>query len=248
MSTEVAVREKRGFKKPQAGILPTLFCLGTVAKVGNAKLSKSENYITMDIELMARGAGKNHKVWFTFRPEWFNFDFDPTTLDGKEGYPNLVYGSNVAGENALSVLQGLCGSEDAYFDICELLASIEFDENDEEGYLKKVTESLKKFFADKNNLLGYILTQKSEPAGKDEDGKTKYVRTGFYNISFFYPTEEKLEQLTKKAAQSADKYNKAIEENKEIRERNKNLPEDQQEELAKVPKLQKVTWDEDAPF
>lgn len=248
MSTEVAVKERRGFKKPQAGIMPTLFCVGTLGKVENAKVSKSENYITVPMEFMGKGAGRNQKFWFTFRPEWFNFDFDPSVLDGKEGYPLLVYSSNIANDKGLSVLQGLAGSEDNYMNLCESLAAIEFNPDDEEGYLKAVTLVFKNFQADVNPLIGYVLVQQTEKDGVDENGKAKYVRKNGYDVSFFYPTDEKIEQLEKKAEQSAKKYNAALEKNKEIRENNKNLPEDQQEGLEKVPKLQKVTWNEEAPF
>lgn len=248
MTTEVAVKEKRGFKKPQAGIMPTLFCVGRIGKVENAKVSKSENYITVPMELMGQGAGRNQKFWFTFRPEWFSFDFDPSTLDGKAGYPLLVYSSNIANEKGLSVLEGLAGSNENFCDLCESLAALPFDENDEAGYLKAVTNVFKDFQNNVNPLIGYVLVQQTEKDGVDENGKTKYVRKNGYDVSFFYPTEEKIDQLTKKAEKSATQYNKAIEENKEIRERNKNLPEDQQEELVKVPKLQKITWDEEAPF
>lgn len=250
MSTEVATtaKEKRGFRKPQAPVMPTLNCVGNMGKIENAKVSKSERYITVPMEILGKGAGKNHKIWFTFHPEWLDYDFDVNSLEGKEGYPNLVYSGNIASEKGLSVLEGISGSPENFAEISERLAAIQFNPDDEVGYCRSVTETFKAFFKEFNPLIGYTLAQKSEKCGKDEEGKNKYQRTGFYEIFFWYPSEEKLEEFEKKAAKAAEKYNEALAELKEVRERNKSLPADQQEELPKVPKLVQVTWNEETPF
>lgn len=252
MSTEVATREKRGFKKMQAPILPTLYCVGKVAKVNDVRLSKSGNYATGCIEILGQGAGKNHKVWFTFHPAWLDFDFDANILEGKEGSPDLVYRSNIVAEKGLSTLQGIAGSEENFMDLCEALSNVDYDENMDEAaqkvYFKKVTSALKKFFEEKQPLIGYTLAQRNEKIGVDEEGKGIYQRTSFYDIFFWYVTEEVIEEYEKKAEKSAEKYNEAKEKNKEIVERNKSLPSDQQEELEKVPKLAQVTWNEETPF
>lgn len=244
--------ERRGFKKMQAPILPTLYCVGTIGKVNDAKISKSGNYATIGIEIMAKGAGKNHSVWFTFHPGWLNYEFDANDLEGREGSPDLVYRSNVVAETGLSTLQGLAGSEENFFDLCESLSNIEFDESftedQQKEYLKKVTAVFKKFQKEVNPLIGYTLSQKNEKIGVDPDGKGVYQRTRFYDIFFWYPTDEKIEEMEEKAVKSAEKYNEAKEKNDEIKERNKSLPSDQQEPLVKVPKLAQVTWNDEAPF
>ncbi len=240
MSTEVAVKEKRGFKKPQAPIMPTLYCVGTMGKIENAKISKSGNYVTVPLEILGKGAAKNHKIWFTFHPEWLDFSFDVNTLEGKEGSPDLVYGSNIASEKGLSTLQGIAGSEENFMELCERLAAVEFDADKETEYLKAVTKVIKDFFSEFKPLIGYTLSQKNEKTGVDEDGKGIYQRTRFYEIFFWYPTDEKLEAYEKKAAESAEKYNEALEANKEAKASGG--------DLVKVPKLSQVTWNEETPF
>lgn len=258
MSTEQLASAKRGFKAPEPSVLPTQANLGRVGNVEKARLSKSENYVVVPFEIHGNGSAKNTKVWLTFHPNWLSFDFDPKDLENKEGFPDLVYGSNVVASSGLAVLQGIAGSEESFMDLCEALSKVVFDiqDTDEEKvaeqkknvYLKELTATFKKYFETVKPTIGYVLSQKSEKVGEDSEGKGIYKRTKFYETSFFWPSEEKLEQLREKAEKSKKAIESAKEKAAEIRARNKELPADQQEAMPKIPKMFQVTFDDDVAF
>lgn len=194
-------------KSIQAAPMPTLICVGTVGGVNKEKSGVTESgmYCKVCINLKATGAGRDQTVYFLFRPEWLNPDFDPNTIiDDYGSSVDFVYRNNIAdvarGGN-VSLLEGLAGSAQRANELKSRLASLG------EVTVDNVVETLTNFFNERpDTLVGYNLRQ-AEDKIKDENGHViDRVKTKNYNVDrFFYVTEDSLKRARIRAEKSDGK-------------------------------------------
>lgn len=224
MSTAVAT-EKRGFQEAPAKDLPRLICTGYVTGVSKVAVSESSGrYIVAHINIEANSAGRGTKAFFCYRPEQLVNGFNPrlyeNSVDDVTGEPldeklvkslTFVYGKNIAMRDSISVIQGVCGSQEAADVLSDQLITDECESWDESA--ARVQEVLTRFFNTnvgpdgRPATIGYVLDQQQEKTGQvDEDGKPIYVKTANYNITkWFYPNERALKSWARSAEGSGGK-------------------------------------------
>ena len=197
------------FASAEAKAMPTLICVGTVEEVGNAKVSSSEKYIVQPIKIAGLDAGRSQTVYFLYRPEWLVAGFSPRKLKEQDASAHFVYSKNIAGEDDLSVLHGLAGSEKKFEALAHELLSLPVDTEIGGPTMESVEATLRTFFA--NNVgpdgnaqkIGYILQQDSEKTGEvnPDTGKAVYIKKKGYKLDIFF--EVTVKNLKAKAAYAA---------------------------------------------
>lgn len=143
-------------------------------------------YVNQVINLQGFGTiGGESKVYFLYRPEWFVAGFDPekyySEFEGCKG-AIFTYGKNIANNDDISTLQGLCGGSvqklaivmDALLELAERVNPME----QEDEFVKGVKELLEEILITRGfgKLVIYVLKQ-----GKDQAGN----RTKYYNVDSF---------------------------------------------------------------
>ncbi len=217
MSTEATAVQKKLFNEASAAKLPKLICTGYVAKIGEGKPSKSGNYNVNPIEINGFGAARNATVYVLTRPEWFETDeagnptFRPDALSQVEGGSAMqfVYRRNIRGRGSVSILEGVCGSEERFEKLQEEFLTTDGidDENDSAEVIERILQ---------NNLLpkdgeqgfeiGYTLSQqRTKTDEKDENGKFIYLLDNRYEVSNFWEATEKAKESHRKSAEKSAK-------------------------------------------
>lgn len=195
--------EKRLFREASARKLPSLACIGEVTEVGEGKLSNSGNYIVQPISLSAREAGKDLRTNLLYKPEWFEYGFDPDTFQEIEGGSSMesVYRRNISGRGGLSTLSGLAGSDEEF----ERLQGILLDLT--EVTAEVVQEALSNFFLDpeRDMLIGYVAQQQRTKTDRTnpETGKAIYIAENRYEVGSYFRVDEKtIKSLSNRAKKS----------------------------------------------
>lgn len=200
------------FTPTEAAEKPTLLCVGTVGEIEEAHLSKSENYVVQPINLNALDAGRNIKLYFLYRPEWFTRGFNPATLKADQPGAHFVYGKNIANKDNLSNLRGLAGSNEAFVKLATILTSITSDPTGPS--MEDVTEALVEFFEGnvdsegQPKKIGFELRQQMTKTDEinEETGKNVYVRENRYEVkAFFDVTKKSLDGAVRRASNSDGK-------------------------------------------
>ncbi len=175
-------------------VLPKLACIGYVESIKDGAHTKKGVYEIVGFKLAPTESGKVAFGNFLYRPEWLVGGFDPSTLAEFENAKSLttVYRMNICGTKELSVLAGIAGSQDAFYQLAGQLQSIEGEVTPE-----AVTAVLRDFVRENSPEIGYILKQKS--VKNEETGKYD-LEDGYELGGFFYPTEDEKKRLAKAAA------------------------------------------------
>lgn len=189
-------------KEASAQRLPTLICLGYVGEVGEAKISKSEYYVTVPVSITALEAGRSTKTYFSVIPEWLTRGFNPATLDDRKKAEGgngtaFVYSKNIAGKNGLSLLQGVAGSKEKFGQLVGQLVKLPIIEGTDGPALEDIGETLREFLLNNVGADGepqkflYELKQQATDSGEvDEDGKRIWVLENRYNVQAYYEFNE----------------------------------------------------------
>ena len=191
-----------GFAEAKVSKLPALSCVGTVEEVGEGKLSSTENYVVQPISIRATGPGRSITFRILYRPEWFEPTFDPNSLEeyGPEGSKMLaVYRKNIAAKGGIAALKGLAGSEENYVKLAKALLTAQ------DKSIEGVRETLRTFFSENDVEVGYVLKQRKDKVGEDENGKGIYELANGYEVGeFYFPTAENLKKQVQRANRSKD--------------------------------------------
>jgi len=202
-----------GFREAGATPMPRLACIGKVAEIPEAFVSKSEVYVVQRVHLDGYGPSRNIKPMLLYRADWFTDGFDPESLNElQDGHKLLsVYRNNIAEHGKISVLKGFCGCDDDKFN--ELAGRI-FGlgitaESSLDDVLPDVNAVLTKFLIDEQagDSVGYILGQQSSKTDMvdPESGKTVWVNEPYYEVKeFFNPHDQKRIATLYKAANKSD--------------------------------------------
>lgn len=213
MST-VLEKPKSPFAEAEAQRLPTLFCIGYVSQVGDAKVSESGKYILQNLVVSPLGPGRMAFVRIMYRPEWLKPGFDPKsfkTLKDGSGM-EFVYRSNIAGHDSVSNLKGLSGSDERFADLGARLQNLS-DVNPDT--VKKV---LTDFFTVEEGeapfAIGYDLRQGKDDTGEVNDkGKKIKVLNNRYEVgSWWFVTDKTKAAKRKQANKSPENYKVAFED------------------------------------
>jgi hypothetical protein len=218
MST--ATQTLQGFSEAKVQKLPSLACIGYVDEVGEGKVSSTGNYVVQPIKLRAHTPGRNANTNILYRPEWLDPNFEPNDLDelGEEGSDERkqgksmlsVYRRNIAERGKISALKGLAGSEENFAQLANILVTLPRDLSTTDGstaFVMAVSQNLRDFLTVRNEGvdIGYILRQRQDKAGEDENGKTIYELANGYEVQeYFFPSPEKLKSLRQRAAKTKD--------------------------------------------
>jgi hypothetical protein len=222
---QTQTQKTKGFRSASASRLPKLACTGYVAAVYDGRESKSGNYNTVTVEINGFGGSKNTKVYPCTRPEWFAVDedgnpiFRPDSLKKVEGGKSIqfVYASNIKGEDGVSTLEGLAGSEERFDLLTErLLTDARTSDPDKsaEAIASILEDVLVAGQGEEPFEIGYILKQQAEksvdkngkPELDPETGKPVYIYKNRYEIDeFFEATEKNKKRFRKQAEKSAEK-------------------------------------------
>jgi hypothetical protein len=190
------------FKAGSVDAKPDLACIGTVTKVGDAKLSKKGVYSVIALELKGQRAAFNATAFFIYRPEWFRTDFDPKT-EIEDVTAELEDGSVVTTTRA-QLMRQYCQRIQDKKNTSELEALMAgkpngfaklgeaFDGLTTEPTTEGVGQILKEHLSGAE--VGYVLTQR-----KDEDGELMEQ----YNVQKFFPaTDDGIEGMLRSASSS----------------------------------------------
>lgn len=190
----------RTFAKTQAREIPTQACAGRVASLDAPRLSKQKfdaegnpkpQYYNQPINIEGFGVANPQKAYFLYRPEWFTPGFNPETFYAEyEGGSALtrVYGNMIANSDQLSMLQGLCGGNDANFNtLADAILSLAEATNpveEEEEFVEALAALLTQYLVEEGfgRLVVYTLKQQQEASGVDAEGKTIYQRSKFMSV------------------------------------------------------------------
>ena len=201
-----------GFTVAQAEAKPGLACIGRVANVGKAHLTRSGDYIYQPLEIQGYGASQNIKMGICYKPEWFVSGFNPGEIDNKGVL--RMYARAISQQDEISQLLGLCGCNEELLDkLATALQGLELEKMADAGgnvnvdqVCDAVTSILAKILPAVERV-GYVLGQQSQKTDEvDENGKAIYVRSKFYEVkSFFNPGDEKaVKRQLKRAERSVD--------------------------------------------
>lgn len=209
--------KKLSFNKAGYKRLPKRFCTGYVATVEDGRESKSGNFNTVTVEINGLGGSTNHKVYPCTRPEWFALDeegnptFQPSDYDSVEGGEKLkiVYANNIAQQDGVSTLRGLCGSEDRFDTLQEAFLS-DPEVSDDNKSAKAVERILDNILVAKQGEepfeIGYTLKQQQVKTDKkNAEGKFIYINTKYYDIDNFWEATEKNKAAIRKRVEKAAK-------------------------------------------
>lgn len=190
---------------PEARKMPTLINLGVVSEVGEGVETQSGKYFRVPIQFEAQQAGRDFKHQFIADLEWFEPDFDVSSLTPDWDVPrgeddendelrsqNFVYTRNVAKKNGTGFLQKVLGDnfETFYEEVRELASD---DELTEETF----SQLLGKFIDGEAYI--YRLSQGQER--NEETGK--YEPTEQYELTRIDPaTGENVEAAINRARKS----------------------------------------------
>lgn len=207
MSTQTTIEqdEQSTYFPPEASAqrLPTLICLGYVSDVGEAKVSKSEYYVTMPVSIEALEAGRSTKTYFTTIPEWLTRRFNPANsldyrkkAEGGNG-TGFVYSKNIAGKNGPSLLQGVTGTREAFGRLFSQFVNLPIPEGTDGPALEDIGETLRSFLLGNLGSDGepqkfiFELKQQATDSGEvDDNGKKIWVLENRYNVDKFYEFNE----------------------------------------------------------
>jgi len=210
MSYNTESSESYAFGVADAQMKPRLACIGYVSEVGEGHISQSGYYVVQPVRLEALDAGQSTKVQVLYRPEWLTHTFKPKTLkDGDEQTQksHFVYQKNIRVNSGISVLQGLCGTDEAFGDFMNKTARLPKAEGTEGPSIEDVQKCWTEFFDGNRNAdgtpaqVGYILRQRRTKSDEvDENGKPVYILEDGYEVeSFFYVNDKTIGQLRRRA-------------------------------------------------
>lgn len=197
----------QGFAEASVQKIPTLACVGYVDEVGEGKLSESQNYVVQPITIRPYGPGRTVVHRILYRPEWLESNFNPDSLSeyGDDGAKMLsVYRRNINVKGGISALKGLAGSEEAFKALAAKLLSLT------DKSIPSVSSAIRDFFtANKESenpiQVGYVLRQRKDKAGEDENGKQQYELANGYEVAeFFFDTADARKKLKQRATRSKD--------------------------------------------
>lgn len=215
--------EKLMFKSAPVAEIPPKYCVGTIAELKELKVTEKKTFLMLPFKLAPIGTGQGTQSQWMWRPEWLNVNFDPSkefdlkTPEGRSA--NFVYNSNIKGEDAAkgqaekpSILAGLAGTQARYEELAGLLLSNPLDPA-ADGYPDSVEKIVKDFVfpggapavdpeTNEPYVIGYRLTQRKDKA--EEAGGKAILRSGYNFDSFFFPTDETIEKLRKRAEDKGD--------------------------------------------
>lgn len=193
-------------QKLDAPKLPVQVCAGRVGKIGEAKESGGGHYYVLPVDIAGVQGSPNAKVWFLWRPEFFNPEGLKgfiSGLPGKDeaeageltrGSAEFVYGKNIMSDDT-SLLLALAGSEAKFDELYEKLAPVADSAAGVEGVFKE-------FFAEDAPVFYFTRQQQRE---KDENGDMR--RKNQYEVGrFFLAGDAKTMKYYEKKAASSDEY------------------------------------------
>lgn len=195
-----------GFQEATVQKIPSLAVIGRVSEVGEGKLSASQNYVVQPVKLEGTGAGRNAAVYWLYRPDWLEAGFDPASLEqyGDEGRSMThVYRRNIAVKGGISTLKGLAGSDAAFGTLAGTIIGLS------DKSIVNVQNALREFLTVTNEdvQIGYVLKQRKDKAGTDDDGKAIYELANGYEVNeFFFVTAENIKKLKQRAARSKGEF------------------------------------------
>ncbi len=202
------------FRTPNAPALPKIACIGTIAEIGDTKVSQSGAYNVTKIVVEPRGGGYKTTFSLLTRPEWLTPNFNPDVeLEGNKS-ATFVYSKNIQGPKGagLAIIQGLAGSEEGAGKLVDsIFSAVKVEKDKDTGVdVAFVPDSaldaiLKQYVG---TTIGYVLGQKAEDTGEvDEAGKKLKIRTNTYELSdLFFPTEAALKKYRKLATERPDDW------------------------------------------
>lgn len=212
-------QEFQGFAEAKVQKQPTLACVGTVDEVGDGKVSESGLYVVQPFKLRAKTPGRNVSTNILYRPEWLNPNFDPNSLEAADTEEDnsgsrmlSVYRRHINVKGGVSSLAGLSGSAAGFKRLAHSLLNLT-DEQKEQPAV--VSAMLRDFFTVKNEGVdvGYILRQRRDQVGENEEGKKIYELANGYEVNeYFFPTAEKLKALRQRAERSKGTFKFAFDE------------------------------------
>lgn len=198
------------FGEAEASRKPTLICVGTVGNVGQAKITASQNYILIPINLDPVDAGRKGKINFLYRPEWLVRGFKTHELKQADEKAHFVYSKFIASREKLSVLRGLCGSKEAFARLTKAILSLP-DSGGNGPSMEDVADTLRTFFESNVDadgqpvLVGYELVQartKTDDYETDTKGKKRriYLLDNRYEVGDFWDvTSEGIKKQNRRA-------------------------------------------------
>jgi hypothetical protein len=192
--------QTQGFAEAATQSIPSLACIGYVDEVGEGKISASGTYVVQPIKIRANDAGRNITVQLLYRPEWLDPNFLPAGLLEHDGGSSMlfVYRRNIREKGRVSVLQGLSGSDEGFARLAANIFTLP------EKSIVAVQDTLRDFFVANQESgveIAYVLKQKREKAGVDENGKQQYELAQGYEVGeFHYATPENLKRLKQRAS------------------------------------------------
>lgn len=199
---------------PALATKPNQVCIGRVTSVGDARPSKNnpDTYYVIDIQIEALDAGKNQKVYFTWRPEWLQQYSSADFRRMQEDFPKLlfVYQMNVMTkeEGKQSLLQGLCMTTERFNELASRLTDLGVSNIEANPTI--VSDVLRQFFVEENGDtdIGYVLKQQTSWNGEvDENGRKVYEPTKFIEVDkYFEPTDKNIASWVKAAERKPEKY------------------------------------------
>lgn len=192
---------------------PTMFCIGTVASVDQAKISE-KGYLSAKVNLLPVGTGRKAMTWVVIGPNFLNASFKPQGFQatmyaeninrhtGKDLYHGFAPGTNPRGQYVgLALLPGLCGSKDVWDEFATKLEQISIDNDHQfsDEFLESFDELMQTLVG---NKVGYVLKQQWEASDElNEKGFPVKVPGQFMEVAgMFYLDDE-----------TFDKINEAIE-------------------------------------
>ena len=174
----------------EAPILPRIACIGNVTEIGDGHPSSNnpDLYIVQPFLVSPLQSGRTAKGNLTFHPEFFRSGFTPDSLT--DDAIKFVFASNIARENRVTTLRGLCGSETAFRAVLAGLMGLA------EVTAESVTEYLRSTILPET-VVGYILQERRDKTGEyDSQGRAVRKRSGFYEIGeWFYPDGDGLKRV-----------------------------------------------------
>ncbi|MEN6587810.1 MAG: hypothetical protein ABFE02_17350 [Sulfuricella sp.] len=178
--------------------MPTLANVGYVSDLGEPKATESGTYVNQPITIEGIGGSRGIRVNLLYRPEWFVEGFNPDELEKIEGGSGMlfVYRKNIAARGSLSVLAGLCGSDEVFAALQGQILDLP------EVTAEAVHDVLQAALIDGNAPnFGYTLKQKRTKTGVGEDGKNVSALENQYEVDqFWYATEKNQKAMRKRAS------------------------------------------------
>ena len=205
------------FQKPNAEKKNTLICVGTMESFGTVAASKTEGspYYMEEVKIRPSGGSQAAKFRLMWDPAFFAPTFNVKRLTKSSEF---VYKKNIASLDGPSLLEGLCGSAEAFEDLQAAFTSEDADLTPE-----GIDNILRDFFTQLGPVpFIYVLKQERKAVGEedvtDKDGntvmdeatgepKTKkaYVRGAYYEVAeILHLTERTIKALVKRATKNAE--------------------------------------------